>query len=139
MNKILLLDDSAAIRLLYAEELTEAGYSVITSGKASELMRLLQRESPDLIVLDIKLTDGNGLDLLQTIRTRYRDLPVISCTAYPWYKDDLRSLAADDYVLKSSDVEELKHSVQMALKTARQFPTGTTLGETQQRPPDYWY
>jgi DNA-binding response OmpR family regulator len=139
MNKILVLDDNASIRMLYAEELTEAGYEVITSDNASELMELLERESPDAIVLDIKLADRNGLDLLQDVRTRYHDLAVILCTAYPWFKDDLRSLAADYYVLKSSNVEELKQSVQMALRTGRKFPERTTLRETQQRSPDYWY
>lgn len=139
MNKILVLDDNASIRMLYAEELTEAGYEVITSDNASELMELLKRESPDLIVLDIKLADRNGLDLLQDVRTRYHDLAVILCTAYPWFKDDLRSLAADYYVLKSSNVEELKQSVQMALRTCRKFPKRTTLRETQQRSADYWY
>ena len=139
MNKILVLDDNASIRMLYAEELTEAGYEVITSDNASELMEQLKRESPDLIVLDIKLADRNGLDLLQDVRATYHDLPVILCTAYPWFKDDLRSQAADYYVLKSSNVEELKQSVQRALRIGRKFPGRTTLKKTLQRSSDYWY
>lgn len=139
MDKILIVDDNALIRMLYAEELTEAEYEVITNDKGSGLMELLARENPDLVVLDIELDDCNGLELLQDIRTRYHDLPVILCTAYPWFKDDLRSVAADYYVLKSSDLEELKYRVRMALETAKQFPEGSTLTETQQRPPEYWY
>jgi DNA-binding response OmpR family regulator len=138
MDKVLVVDDNDLIRMLYAEELTEEGYEVITSDKASGLMELLKRENPDLIVLDIKLADGNGLDLLQDIRTRYH-VPVILCTSYPWFKDDLRLLGADYYVLKSSDLQELKSRVRMAFETARQFPAGTTLWETQQRSPEYWY
>jgi CheY-like chemotaxis protein len=118
MDKILVVDDNASIRLLYAEELTDAGYEVITSDGSSGLMALIRRKNPDLIVLDIKLHGSNGLDLLQDIRATYYDLPVVLCSAYPWFKDDLRSVAADYYVLKSPDVEELKYKVQMALKTA---------------------
>jgi DNA-binding response OmpR family regulator len=139
MHRILVVDDNALIRKLYAEELTDAGYEVITSDGSSGLVGLIKKKNPDLIVLDIRLHDSNGIDLLQDIRAAHYDLPVVLCTAYPWFKDDLRSLAADYYVLKSSNVEELKQSVQMALRTCRKFPKRTTLRETQQRSADYWY
>jgi DNA-binding response OmpR family regulator len=74
-------------------------------------MDLLARERPDLVLLDIRLGNENGLDLLQDIRNVFYDLPVILCTAYSTFKQDARSIAADDYVVKSYDLRELKFKV----------------------------
>lgn len=121
MNKILVLDDNKSIQLLYSDELTEEGYQVVTSGDGSRVMELIEKESPDLIVLDTRLGKYDGLDLLQQIRNIYDDLPVILCTAYPTIKRDLRSMAADYYVHKSSNLKELKRRVKMALEGERTF------------------
>ena len=79
-------------------------------------MELIARESPDLIVMDIKLGEANSLDLLQDIRNTYNQLPVILCTGYPAFRTDLKSIAADYYVLKSSDLHELKTKIKSALQ-----------------------
>jgi DNA-binding NarL/FixJ family response regulator len=55
------------------------------------------------------------LDLLQRIRTRHPHLPVVLCTAYDCFRHDLKSIAADAYVVKSSDVDELVRTVQSLL------------------------
>ena len=115
MNRILILDDDRSIQLLYEDELTEAGYEVITSGDGSRLLELIERKRPDLIVLDIRLGEYNGLDLLRYIRNRYINLPVILCTAYPAFKHDLKPIDADYYLFKSSDLSELKLKVEMAM------------------------
>lgn len=116
MNKILIVDDEEAIQLLYSEELTEEGYDVVTSGQVTRLMELITQKRPDLIVLDIKLGKYDGLDLLQDIRNTWNNLPIILCTAYPSFKYDLKSIAADYYVVKSSDLRELKLKIKMALE-----------------------
>lgn len=116
MAKILVVDDEEHIRMLYAEELEDAGYEVVTAESGHGLMDLIEREKPDLIILDIKLVDYNGLDLLQDIRQRFFDLPVILSTAYDTFKEDTKSLAADYYVVKSFDLTELKKKIAMALE-----------------------
>jgi len=116
MNKILIVDDEEAIQLLYSEELTEEGYDVVTSGQVTRLMELITQKRPDLIVLDIKLGKYDGLDLLQDIRNTWNNLPIILCTAYPSFKYDLKSIAAGYYVVKSSDLRELKLKIKMALE-----------------------
>jgi len=116
MNKILIVDDEEAIQMLYSEELTEEGYDVVTSGQVTRLMELITQKRPDLIVLDIKLGKYDGLDLLQDIRNTWNNLPIILCTAYPSFKYDLKSIAADYYVVKSSDLRELKLKMKMALE-----------------------
>jgi two-component system response regulator (stage 0 sporulation protein F) len=115
MNRILIVDDDRSIQLLYEDALTEEGYEVITAGDRSRVLGLIEKKRPDLIVLDIGLGDYNGLHLLQAIRHRYIDLPVILCTAYPAFAHDLKSAAADYYLVKSSDLGELKLKVEMAM------------------------
>lgn len=110
-KKILVVDDEAHIRMLYTEELTEEGYAVITAEGGLGLLERIETELPDLVVLDIKMVDYNGLDLLQDIRNKFYDLPVILCSAYDTFKDDMKSIAADQYVIKSFDLAELKMKI----------------------------
>jgi len=116
MPKILVVDDQEHVRLLYSEELNEAGYEVITAEGGYKLLEKIGEEKPDLVILDIKMVDWNGLDLLQDIRNHFYDLPVILSTAYDNFKYDMKSIAADFYVVKSFDLTELKNKIAMALE-----------------------
>ena len=116
MNKILIVDDDQGIRMLYAEEFTEKGYDVVTCGDASRLMEFIRKERPDLLVMDIRLGRHNGLDLLQDIRNVYSNLPVIICSAYPAFQHNPKSTAADYYVTKNSDLQEIKSVIQLAIR-----------------------
>jgi DNA-binding NtrC family response regulator len=118
MAKILIVDDEEHIRFLYSEELAEVGYEVITADSGFKLLERIEAEKPDLVVLDIKMVDYNGLDLLQDIRNKYYDLPVVLCTAYDTFKEDMKSIAADYYVIKSFDLTELKTKIAMALESS---------------------
>ena len=118
MSKILIVDDEEHIRYLYSEELSEAGYQVITADSGYKLLDKICEEKPDLVVLDIKMVDYNGLDLLQDIRNRFYNMPVVLCTAYDTFKEDMKSIAADFYVIKSFDLTELKNKIAMALESS---------------------
>lgn len=117
MAKILIVDDEEHVRLLYSEELLEEGYEVCVADTGYELIERIEREKPDLVILDIKLAEYSGLDLLQDIRNKFYNLPVILSTAYDVFKQDLKSVAADYYVTKSFDLTELKKRIAMALET----------------------
>jgi DNA-binding response OmpR family regulator len=116
MKKILIVDDEEVIRMLYGEELEEEGYKVVTAGSGHGLMEMIERQKPDLVILDIKMAEHNGLDLLQEIRKSFYNIPVILCSAYSSFKGDLKSIAADYYVVKSADLSELKQKIKMALE-----------------------
>ncbi|MEW6326758.1 MAG: response regulator [Thermodesulfobacteriota bacterium] len=118
MAKILIVDDEENIRYLYSEELKADGYEVITADSGYMLLERIEKERPDIILLDIKMADYNGLDLLQDIRNKYYNLPVILCTAYDSYKGDVKSIAANSYVIKSFDLTELKKRITQALESA---------------------
>ena len=121
MNRILIVDDDYGIRLLYQEELTYDGYDVITTDDCRNLLELIGNKNPDVVVLEVVIGRYNGLDLLQDIRNTFYDMPVILCTAYPDFKYDLRAIAADYYVVKSSDLSELKNKIRMAIEAGIQF------------------
>lgn len=116
-RKVLVVDDEKHIRMLYQEELETEGYDVATSNGEEEILATLDRETPEVVVLDIKLGNNrSGLDLLQEIRSREQNLPVILCTAYDSFQHDLKSIAADYYVVKAVDLTELKSKVAAALE-----------------------
>ena len=116
MARILVVDDEEHIRLFYSEELSEEGHKVWTVATGHELLERIRHIKPEVVVLDIRLVDYDGLELLQEIRNQYHDLPVILCTAYDTYKEDLKSMAADYYVVKSFDLAELKRAIEKALE-----------------------
>ena len=118
-HKILIVDDEEVILMLYKEELEEEGYDVITTSDGYKLLEKIDEEKPDLVLLDIKMAEYNGLDLLQDIRKTFYNIPVILCSAYSSFKGDLKSIAADYYVVKSSDLTELKQKIKMALEGRR--------------------
>jgi len=123
VNKILVVDDESSIRLLYNDELTEEGYAVTTAATAREAAEKLLTEEFDLIVLDIKLKNESGLDLLQKIVKERHNLPVILCTAFSCYKDDFSAWLADGYIVKSSDLQELKDEIKKVLVKKAQRST----------------
>lgn len=117
MAKILLVDDEKHILQYYKEELSGDGYQVVAIDSGEQLLNKIALHQPDVIVLDIKLVEWDGLDLLLDIRDRYYNLPVILCTAYDTFKEDPRSIAADYYVIKSFDLTELKTKIKRAIDT----------------------
>lgn len=119
-GKILVVDDEKHIRMLYQEELESEGYEVVTSDGEEPILPLMDRVQPEVVVLDIKLgSNRSGLDLLQEIRGKDQAIPVILSTAYDSFQHDLKSIAADYYVVKSVDLTELKSKVALALEKAR--------------------
>ena len=123
MIKILIADDFKSIRELYSIELKDLGYDVIPIDNRSQLVMMIERCRPDLVLMDAWLDRHCSLDLLQDIRNRYCDMPVILCSAISSYKYDMRSMAADNFVIKSADLTELKTRIQSALKDRKGLKT----------------
>jgi len=115
MKRIMVVDDEENIRLLYQEELEEEGYTVDVAANGEEALDKLTSFVPDLITLDIKMPGMDGVETLRRIREVQRDLPVILCSAYGEYKRDLTTWASDAYVIKTSDLSELKKTIRTLL------------------------
>ena len=107
MPKVLLVDDEESIRTFYAEVLSDSGYEVITAGMCREALKRMNAETPSAVILDIRMDDCDGLDLLQEMRLAHPNVPIILNTAYDSFREDIKAVAADEYVLKSHNVSDL--------------------------------
>ena len=118
MKRILIADDEESLQRLYKEEFEEDGYEVILAGNGKEVLSRLEDPDhlPDLIIMDIRMPEMNGIDTLRIIKEKYPKMPVILCSAYSEFKQDFSVWASDDYVVKSSDLTELKEAVKRHLK-----------------------
>lgn len=114
-GRILVVDDEENIRRLYAEELAADGYEVSLAGSGESALASVESECPDLVVLDIKMAGDDGLDILRSVKVMQRNLPVVLNSAYTTYKNDFKSWLADAYVVKSSDMTELKATIRELL------------------------
>jgi len=99
---ILIIDDEAALRQTMARILQRAGYEVTTAKDANEGLALISAHLFDLVYLDIRMPDMNGLDLLRIIHQKFPDLPVILFTAQPDLNSAVEAVrsGAIDYLLK---------------------------------------
>ncbi|MFB0507621.1 MAG: response regulator [Thermodesulfobacteriota bacterium] len=111
MKKILLVEDDESQRLLYRDELAEAGYEVILAANGREALNQLDVAEPDLVILDIVMPVMNGMETLGRLIREHRDIPIILNTAYSSYKDDFMSWGADAFVVKSADLRGLKAKI----------------------------
>jgi len=115
-KKILLIDDEESIHFLYKEVLEEEGYEVHTALSGEIGLKVFDSIQPDLVILDINMPGMNGIEVLRRLKEIKANLPVILSSAYNEYKQDLACWASDDYIVKSSDLEELKASVKRHLR-----------------------
>lgn len=128
---ILLVEDDAAIRSGVAACLELAGHSVLSAGDCAGGMRLALGDRGDLLLLDLALPGGDGLDILQKLRRLRPERPVIILTARGAEADRVHGLrlGADDYVVKPFGADELLARVEAVLRRAgpRVAPAGPRL------------
>lgn len=108
MKNILVVDDEPDILRLYSSELEDEGYHVRLASDGEEAERIVNSENVDLVILDVKMQRKDGLATLTQLKRIRKDLPVVLNSAYPVFKSDFQSWLADCYVVKSSNLEELK-------------------------------
>ncbi|MFP3867062.1 MAG: response regulator [Desulfobacteraceae bacterium] len=116
MKKILVADDEMSIRLLYSEELKDEGYEVYTAADGKEALEIVEKIPLDLVILDIKMPEMSGIEVLRQIKEKNPQLPVLLSSAYSEYKQDFGTWASEEYLVKSSDLEDLKSAVKRHLK-----------------------
>ncbi|HVI98625.1 MAG TPA: nitrogen regulation protein NR(I) [Sphingomonas sp.] len=114
---ILVVDDDAAIRTVVRQALERAGHDVTTAGSLGEMRRAIERGLPDVLVTDVVLPDGNGLDAVTTFVRDHPRLPVIVLSAQNTLTTAVRAteVGAYDYLPKPFDLDVLVHAVEGAL------------------------
>ena len=111
MAKILIVDDEINVRKLYSEELRGEGYETLSAATVKEAVESVEKNNPDLVILDIKLGEESGLEALMKIAKQRKRLPVILNSAYSIYRDNFQTWAADAYIVKSVDLTPLKEKI----------------------------
>ena len=115
MTTILLVEDDENQRLLYEQELMHEGYEVVTASNGKEALEKVQKKLPDIVIMDINMPKMDGIEAMGRILGKNKEILVIINTAYSNYKDSFMSWAADAYIVKTSDLSELKEKIKEVL------------------------
>jgi two-component system KDP operon response regulator KdpE len=116
--RVLVVDDEPAIRRFLRASLGAQGYQVIEAQTAHSARELFRRNTPDVVVLDLGLPDGDGLDIIKELRDGGSAAPIIVLSSRTDEAGKVRALdlGADDYVTKPFGVEELLARLRAALR-----------------------
>lgn len=115
MKTILIVEDDPNQCLLYESELRNEGYEVVTAKDGREAISIVEENRPDLVVMDISMPGMDGIEAMSRMLAQDHKLPVVLNSAYATYKDNFRAWSADAYVVKSSDLSELKDTIKSVL------------------------
>ncbi len=112
MSKILVVEDEQHQRELYSMELQDEGYEVDQAANGKEAVDKVKSNKYDLVILDIRMPEMDGIEALGKILSRDKKIPIIIYTAYSNYKSNFMTWTADAYITKSSNLDELKNKIQ---------------------------
>src|SRR5581483_8821775 len=118
---LLLIDDDPAIQEVLADRLESLGYQVLAAANGQEGLALLEKEGPQLILLDIELPDMNGLEVLKEMRQREAEITVVIITAHGTVERAVQAMkeGAYDFITKPFEPAHIALTVQRALERER--------------------
>ncbi|HNY10995.1 MAG TPA: sigma-54 dependent transcriptional regulator, partial [Candidatus Wallbacteria bacterium] len=119
MKNILIVDDEKLLRWSLTTELKEMGFNVFSHELADDGLKTVKENTIDVCILDIKLPDYSGIELLRKIKALQPDTYVIMITAFAEIETAIEALklGAYDYLIKPFNLEKLKHLIKKALET----------------------
>lgn len=120
MGKILVVDDEEETRLVLENILTKEGYAVLKAANGKEALELVQKDIPDLILLDIRMPFMDGYEVCKRLKENKKTetIPIIVITAYPEEKEEALRLGGDDFISKPFEKIDLIVRIRAALRTA---------------------
>jgi CheY-like chemotaxis protein len=118
--RILVVDDEPSIQVLFEQVLSEIGYHVAVVGRARQAMAQLRHRQFDLVILDLSLPDGDGLDTIRQIRSEFVDLKVLAISGFMVgdMLNELVAAGATDALRKPTTPEQLRYSVYRVLDSS---------------------
>ena len=121
MSKILVVDDEVQIRTLLSRMLELEGYEVGQAGDCRTALKQLEFQSPDVVLCDVFLPDGNGVDLVSSIKKTAPNVEIILLTAHGNIPDGVQAIknGAFDYITKGDDNNKIIPLVSRAVEKAR--------------------
>ncbi|ACL22774.1 two component, sigma54 specific, transcriptional regulator, Fis family [Desulfitobacterium hafniense DCB-2] len=134
-QRVLILDDEEDLRSILAQRLGRRGYEIMEAATAQEGMALLQETIFEAVLLDIRLPDGDGLQLLQAMKKRQPDLQVIMLTGHGTLESAIEAMKAGayDYLTKPCNLSELEITLQKALEQRKLMVENTGLRQVVHR------
>lgn len=119
-KKVLIVDDEKLIRWSLRQKLSEWNLEALEAENGKSALRLAKEEMPDLVMLDVKLPDKKGTDLLKEFKKNWPDLPIIMITAFGVIDDAVTAMrrGAYDFITKPIDYTKLQSTIKNALETA---------------------
>ena len=120
-RKVLIVDDEKAIRWSLGEAFRDQGYEVEEAENGKKCIKLFQNDPADIVILDLKLPDTDGIEVLKKLKAEDKDVPVIMMTAYGEVETAVEALkgGAYDFLLKPFQLEKMKIAIKNALETSR--------------------
>src|ERR1700730_308893 len=117
-GNILIIDDEDKLRNLLSRIIRLEGYNVREASDLKTARKMLEKDSPDVILCDVKLPDGNGVDFVLETRTRYPSVEIILLTAYGNITDGVQAMknGAFDYITKGDDNDKIVPLLNRALE-----------------------
>jgi len=121
MATLLIVEDEEILARSLVRAFTQQGFQVRHAATIAAADRLVTEAIPDVVLLDLRLPDGSGLEWLGTVRSKAPDLPVLMMTAYGSVSDAVAAMqrGAVDYVQKPLDLDEIRLKVERAMGRAR--------------------
>ncbi|MCF8064518.1 MAG: sigma-54 dependent transcriptional regulator [Desulfarculaceae bacterium] len=121
MERILIVDDEKNYLVVLQALLADNGYEMLTAQNGSQALALAAEEEPDLVITDMRMPQMSGLDLIQRLKARFNEMPIIVMTAYGTVENAVEAMksGATDYISKPFENTELLLTVQKALKMRR--------------------
>jgi two-component system NtrC family response regulator len=109
MNKILIVDDEEKLRNLLGRLIKLEGFAVTETGNLRSAYKAIEKEEPDVILCDVKLPDGNGIDFIKEVKAKYHLTEIILLTAYGNIADGIQAMknGAFDYLIKGDDNDKV--------------------------------
>lgn len=118
MNKILIIDDEDKLRALMARIIGLEGFEVLEAATCKAALKKLEHFTVDVVLCDVKLPDGNGVDLIKEIKNLYPQIEIILLTAYGNIPDGVQAIknGAFDYLTKGNDNEKIIPLINRAIE-----------------------
>ncbi len=115
---MLIVEDDSGLRSSLQQSFRRKGYEVLSTSTGSEALEVLRAQKIDLILLDVRLPDGSGLDILTAARDLDEEIQVVMMTAFPEIKTAVRAMkgGAHDFVVKPFELEELHLVIERAVE-----------------------
>ncbi len=117
VKKILVVEDEEILNRIYSTELKEDGYEAVSALDGKTALEIIARDSVDLVILDLKLPDMSGLQVLDAIRSADARVPVIICSAYDISKTELAGTLGEtlSYMVKPIRLDSLRDKIRLLI------------------------